>query len=385
MRVLHVHSGNLYGGVETILVAIARFARLCPDMESRFALCYEGRLADDLRTASASVDSLGPTRLSRPATVRRARRTLDGVLGRERPDLCICHSSWSRALFQGVIRKRGVPLVLWLHAPVRPRDWLERWAWASSPDFVICNSDFTRSSLRSWASRVPAQTLYCPLDLHTPTSGREAVRQAVRAALGAEPETVLIAHVARMEPGKGHTLLLEALSHLRDRPMWKLLVVGGAQRSSELQYLETVHRHICRAGLEDRVLMLGQRSDVPDLLAAADIYCHPSDVPEGFGIAVVDALNAGLPVVVTALGGVQEIVEPTCGLVAPPGDPDALARALETLITSRATRAHLGSHGPARADALCNPARQITRLSQMLSQSLSQAAGFRLQASGANG
>ena len=367
MRVLHVHSGNLYGGVETILVAIARFRKFCPDMESLFALCYEGRLADELRAASVGVEKLGEARLSQPASVWRARQALDRLLDHERPDVCICHSSWSRALFQGVIRRHHVPLVLWLHAPVRWTEWLEQLAWISSPDSVVCNSDFTRSSLRFRASPVPAQTLYCPLDLQRPTADREAVR----AALGAGPETVLIAHIARMEPGKGHTLLLDALSRLRHRPEWKLLEIGGAQRSSEQQYLDEVKRHIQRLNLEDRVVLLGQRSDVPDIVAAADVYCHPNDSPEGFGIAVVDALNAGLPVVVTALGGVKEIVDSTCGLVVPPGDADALASALDTLVSNKTTRALFGSQGPARADELCNPARQLIRLHEILALSLS--------------
>src|SRR5262249_62168039 len=132
-----------------------------------------------------------------------------------------------------------------------------------------------------------------------------------------------------------------------------------------------VKRHIRRLELEDRVVLLGQRNDVPDIVAAADVYCHPNDSPEGFGIAVVDALNAGLPVVVTALGGVQEIVDSTCGLVVPPGDADALARALDTLVSSRTTRAQFGSRACARADARCNLARQLMRLHQMLEHSLS--------------
>ncbi len=90
-----------------------------------------------------------------------------------------------------------------------------------------------------------------------------------------------------------------------------------------------------------------------------------------FDVAVIDALNAGLPVVVTALGGVQEIVDSTCGLVVPPGDADALARALDTFVSSRTTRAQFGGRARARADALCNPARQLMRLHQMLAHSLS--------------
>jgi len=76
LRVLHVHSGNLYGGVETILVTLARHRDLCPQMESHFALCFEGRLKEELTVAGAPVYQLGKVRLRQVVSVLRARRTL---------------------------------------------------------------------------------------------------------------------------------------------------------------------------------------------------------------------------------------------------------------------------------------------------------------------
>ena len=72
---------------------------------------------------------------------------------------------------------------------------------------------------------------------------------------------------------------------------------GGAQRSHEAVYLAELRQAADRAGIGDRVRFLGQRTDVPDLLAAADVFCQPNTGPEPFGIAFVEALYAGLPVV----------------------------------------------------------------------------------------
>src|SRR5438128_9338003 len=99
MKVLHVHSGNLYGGVEAMLVTLARHRALCADMEPSFALCFEGRLSRELNAAGVSVYPLGAVRVSRPHSVWRARRRLRQLLREQHVDVMICHSAWSQAIF----------------------------------------------------------------------------------------------------------------------------------------------------------------------------------------------------------------------------------------------------------------------------------------------
>ena len=80
MRVLHVYSGNLFGGIETMLLTMARERALCPAIEPAFALCFEGRLGDELAATGVSVHRLPEVRASRPMTIRRARRQLAAVI-----------------------------------------------------------------------------------------------------------------------------------------------------------------------------------------------------------------------------------------------------------------------------------------------------------------
>ena len=68
----------------------------------------------------------------------------------------------------------------------------------------------------------------------------------------------------------------------------------------------------------ERVAFLGARDDVPDLLAQADIFCQPNQSPEPFGIVFIEALQSGIPVVSSRLGGAAEIVDDTCGILIPP-------------------------------------------------------------------
>jgi glycosyltransferase involved in cell wall biosynthesis len=111
------------------------------------------------------------------------------------------------------------------------------------------------------------------------------------------------------------------------------------------------------------VKFLGQRSDVQDVLAAADIFCQPNLTPEPFGIVFVEALWAGRPVVTFGLGGALEIVDGSCGLLIPPGDVAGLADALQRLIEQDQLRATLGRGGRARALQLSDPATQMNALS----------------------
>src|SRR3989442_12975686 len=119
MRVLHVHSGNLHGGVETLLLTLARYRDLCPAMEPEFALCFEGRLSEELTAAEVPVHFLGEARGRRPTTVWRARRRLKDLLQRRRFDLVVCHMAWPPARFGPLVRPPHPPLVFWLPVPFK--------------------------------------------------------------------------------------------------------------------------------------------------------------------------------------------------------------------------------------------------------------------------
>jgi glycosyltransferase involved in cell wall biosynthesis len=103
------------------------------------------------------------------------------------------------------------------------------------------------------------------------------------------------------------------------------------------------------------VRLLGERADVPRLMAAADIYCQPNTAPEPFGIAFVEALASGVPVVTTATGGALEIVDERCGILVRDASPVLVAEALQRLIDTPALRASLASAGPAQARRVSDP------------------------------
>ncbi|HSS20296.1 MAG TPA: glycosyltransferase [Pyrinomonadaceae bacterium] len=354
LRVLHVHAGNMYGGVETMLLTQVRFRELCPALETSFALCFAGRFSEAVNAAGATVHSLGAVRISQPRSVRLARKNLRELLRRETFDAVVVHSSWAQVIFGPVARAESVPLVFYLHSEASGKHWLERWARRTTPDLVIANSQFTATSLPKLYPGVPAEVVYCPVaepDVSEPQNSRSRIR----AELNTPDDAIVIVQVSRMEAGKGHRLHLEALSRLQDLPDWVCWQVGGAQRPEEERYLEELKQLAQRLGLAARVRFLDQRKDVAQLLAAADIFCQPNTSPDSFGIAFAEAQHARLPVVTTDMGAAREIVDDSCGLLMPPANVHALADALRRLIADGPERETLGAAGAAKAKQLCDP------------------------------
>jgi glycosyltransferase involved in cell wall biosynthesis len=377
MRVLHVYSGNLFGGIEAILIALARSRSLCPAVDHEFALCFQGKLARELTRLGAPLHHLGPVRLSRPGTVRSARAALAALVQPTRPmpaarlaqpaafDRVVCHAPWAQGIFGGVARHARIPLVFWAHDVMTGRHWTERLARRVPPDLAICNSHFTASTLGSLYASVPSAVLYAPVEMRrVPIDGEE--RRLTRVCLDTPERAIVIILASRSERWKWHTVLLEALSDLRDVPDWLWWQVGGAQRPAEAAFLGSLRQSANRFGIFDRVRWIGERDDVPRLLAAADLYCQPNLEPEPFGVALVEALAAGLPVVTVGRGGACEIVDDSCGVLVAPRDPRALAAELKQLIEDDGRRARLAAAAPARARRLCDPATAFRRLADLL-------------------
>jgi glycosyltransferase involved in cell wall biosynthesis len=364
LRVLHINSGNLYGGVETILVTLARLRGLCPAMEPHFALCHEGRLREELRDSGVPVYTLGKVRISRPWTVWRARRRLREVLRQERFGLVICHMPWSLAVFGKAVRDQGQPLGFWAHAFHDGRSWLEWLARRIRPDVAIGNSNYTEAGLGNFFPDVKRGVVYPPVALTTSPEANQW-RSMVRKELRADNDTVAIIQVGRLEAGKGHLCHLRALSLLKDSNRWVYWIVGGAQRPQEQEYLNLLQNTAGELGITDRVRFLGERADIRQLLVGADIFCQPNLHPESFGIVFIEALWAGLPVVTSGIGGALEIIDGSCGVLIRPGNTELLAESLRKLIESRELRVRLGEAGATRAGRLSDPATQMEKLRKL--------------------
>jgi glycosyltransferase involved in cell wall biosynthesis len=362
VRILHLHSGNMMGGIESALQTMADFSGACPDLQQEFALAFGGAFAERLRKAGANVHVLPEVQLRNPVSVMRSRRSLERLFTHRHFDAVISHSPWCQVVYAPAVRSSHAPLLFWMHGAFDGH-WLQKLASRHAPDLAICNSQYTQSTLQRVYPRTKSEIVRYPV---APTRSSGSLRDKLRADLRCNPETVVILMASRMEVWKGHFNLLHAAAALRPDHEWAIWIAGAPQTDAENEYHDSLQTETQRLNLSDKVTFLGQRSDVPALMRAADIFCQPNAGPEPFGVVFVEALQAGVPVVTFSMGGPREILDETCGILVPPGDVNALARELARLIDDPQLRGKLGAAGPERAKFLCDPAQQVKRMEQLV-------------------
>jgi glycosyltransferase involved in cell wall biosynthesis len=154
------------------------------------------------------------------------------------------------------------------------------------------------------------------------------LKQDLRRELGL-PSGPLAGVFSRLAPWKGQHVVLRALAQLPGVSC----AFAGAPLFGEEEYAESLHKLAANLKISDRVLFLGQRSDVPRLMRAVDAVIHPSVDPEPFGRTLVEAMLVRTPVIATDAGAASEILAGgKAGLLVPPGDENALAEAVRTAL-----------------------------------------------------
>lgn len=336
MRILHVYSGNLFGGVEKMLLTLAENSS--QDLQHHFALVFSGRLSQMLQALSSPCDLLYPVKLRSPRSIWRARSRFKSLLHSKNYEAIIFHEKWSYLLFADLVPASHKNKFLWVHDEFKNEGFLEKALVKLSPKKMICNSMFTKGSMENFFPNADKHVIYCPVTPPT-VAGQSANVDQIdwRRELGLPKETKLIAQVSRFEPWKGHKLHLHALAELKKftlQSSWHVLIVGGAQKSSDQALLAELREMSESLGLSSRVSFLGFRDDIDHLLTQVDILCQPNLRGEPFGIAFIEAMYQGVTVVTTQLGAAKEIFADGGGVLVEPEDPVALARALKQLICS---------------------------------------------------
>ena len=170
-------------------------------------------------------------------------------------------------------------------------------------------------------------------------------RDEIRREFGIGPDAPVVLTVCRLFEGKGPRQLIEALPALRaQRPDVRLFVVGREMQPGFRRELEDLAHDL---GLNGNVIFTGQRRDVPQLMAAADVYAMPSQW-EPFGLVFAEAMAMRLPIAALDNGGTPEVVaHGVTGLLSPLGDQQALTANLSALLADPARRAGMGERGRA--------------------------------------
>jgi glycosyltransferase involved in cell wall biosynthesis len=175
----------------------------------------------------------------------------------------------------------------------------------------------------------------------------DTTRSEARAALGLEQQCFVATVVANLLPYKGHLDLIAALAGVSGHlPQGWILLCAGRDEGSGPGIARAIHG----AGLGQRILLLGERSDIPLLLKASDLGVLAPTRNEGFSNAVLECMASGLPMVVTDVGGNAEaVIDGETGLVVPPHNPAALGAAIVRLAHDPELRRSMGKRAKKRA------------------------------------
>jgi len=330
------------GGAERLVVHLVehlsreRFAPVCICLEPPLGTHYEARV----RASGAPLYFLGKGAGASGGVLRQ----LSALFRQYRPAVAHTHIIGLNYAYPLMLRYRTPARVHTVHslAPrevgVRVGAWVRQLAFRYRLGGVVpvAVADEVRASIQQLYG-YPDPPLIpngVPTDEYAPDPD---TRAQWRQAHGIEPYATVLVHVGRFAPPKNHALLIEAFAQVRaDAPLYLLLVGGG-----ELE--NAVREQVAELGLQGRVRFLGVRADVADILRASDVFVLSSRV-EGNPMSVMEAMAAGLPVVSTAVGGVPELVrEGETGLLVPPNDTGALARALQALVDDPARRRAMGA------------------------------------------
>lgn len=336
------------GGAESLMVTLAEALRRQP-VELTFVTIKpsDPNMIREIEELGADVVPFTASKLVHPGRFA----DLCNFLGRQKFDLIHTHLTGATILGALAGAWTRIPVVTTIHNTVFRADRhlyhgrLERWLLRHVVREVIGVGKETARIARARLKgrRVLAMPNAVP---EAPVLDRDQ-QARLRADMGMPPECedgVLLVWAGRMTEQKGLSDLLAAFANLcRTHPQIHLALAGDGDLADGLR------SRVEALGIADRVSFLGLRTDVPALFAAADLYVSSSHW-EGFPIATLEAMAAGLTIVATAVGDVPTILDGDVGVVVPPHRPDLLADSLARVIDDEPHRHHLGQSAKARID-----------------------------------
>ena len=332
-------------------------------------IAAEGPLNDDIRAEGFRVLPAPFVRRASLLAQLRAFRALVRLLRQERPDIVHGHMPISGFLARIAAWVAGVRLVAYTcHGFLfnQPAPWPRRMAsflmeWSAgrlTHVFMTVSEEEAADARRLRISRraVPVGNGRNPALFHPDATACSRVR----AALNVAPDRVVVVAVSRLVRHKGYPELLAAMQRVPGAELW----IVGTRLPTD--HGEDLGPALAAAEATGRVRLLGYRTDIAAILAAADIFALPSHF-EGLPMSVIEAMLAGLPVVATAIRGPREqVVDGLTGLLVPPSTIEPLAAALNRLVQDPLMRTAMGAAGRARAIARYDEATVVNRTLDLL-------------------
>jgi glycosyltransferase involved in cell wall biosynthesis len=318
-RVCHLSLGLSTGGLERLLVDMARFHDRAAWSLSFVALNEVGGPGEEIRAAGCDVTGLHLQGASRWTAIRRLSR----LFREQRIDVVHTHNAYPHLVGTLAAKWAGVPVVIHTrHGQRFGHGWKSRWSFrlaAYGVDRIVAVSDDAAKLCVAGDGIPQRQVLRI-------WNGIDCDKFAFHG--GATSPTAI--SVARLSKEKDFPTLLRAAALVHAQvPEFRLRIVGGGP---EMPRLEAVRDEL---GLGAVVELLGERRDVPELLKTAGFFVS-SSLTEGVSLTLLEAMAVGLPILATNVGGNPEVVEPgVTGELVPAGDPQPIAEGMLRMLSQR--------------------------------------------------
>lgn len=379
-RILFLNTVGIVGGQEVVLLDLVR--GLDPSRYACVVACLlPGPLHDTLEALGVSTYVLPPHRIRQPLTFARAVAELARIIARERID--IVHCNGDALLLYGALAGalRRIPCVWHVYEPVNTASpyarffyFAQRWLRAA---WTIFGTAAVEESYRARYPRLGPYTAVMPgVDVDAVARGADAL--AARRRLGIPEGSPVLLLIGRIQRSKGQRELVEAVSRLRgDFAPPHVVLCGGPALMTDEDFHDELVELTLALGVAERVHFTGHVSDQEkrDLLALATVLVHPAH-REAFGIAVIEGMAAGRPVVVTdAVGPTSIVAGSGAGEIVPARDVTALTEALKRRLENPEESAKMGAAGKRRVRERYSTARMVETVETIYENVLGEAPG----------
>lgn len=370
IRVLHLITRLPVGGAERLMATVVRL--LDPGAFESVVCCIQdgGAVAEEIQAGGVPVICLGL--MEKGGFDRRVVPKLVELIREQKIGLVHSHLYHANLYGRLAATKAGIPAIVSVHNAYTRRKWyrhlLNRWLGRRSAAVIAVSADIRDDIVRY--DRLPeSRVIVLPNGIDPARVETSLSKEQARQKLGFGPDEILLVSVGRLEEQKGHTYLLQALARLieDDSTQGKrihLLLAGDGRRRQALE------QEASALGIADWVHFLGTRSDMADVLRASDVFVMPS-LWEGLSLAMLEGMAAGLPVVISDVGGAAEVLGANeYGWRVTPADVDMLANALGHLIGAPELCRHLGQSARRRVLENYSAQAMVGRLEDIYAKSV---------------
>lgn len=339
-KVLHIVEDLKIGGIERVIASIVMGLNRSKYEVEVWCLAQGGEIAQELIGKGFPVVVLGMKSYYNPAQIM----ALSKLIRRSHIDLIHTHGYFASTFGRlAAILARTPVVVAHMHTTFygfRKRNILIERSLSYFTDKIVCVSQAVEKFVGEVEGIKEKKTCLLYNGVEAPSQS-ERKFHVERTSFGLSENDIVAITVASLTRNKGHRVLIDAIRTISPKYNdLQLLIVGdGPLRDNLSAYAKELQ-------LSSKIVFTGQRNDVDLLLKLADIFILPSMEREGLGIALIEAMAAGLPVIGTRLGGIPEVIEENVnGLLLAPGNSEELAAAIEKLIADPAIREKMGRMG----------------------------------------